>query len=55
MAQAIQSLCFHFDGGVAYTGGQLFDSENFNVIIKRQTCGSRRVAKREVYPIPDLA
>ncbi|KAE9365456.1 hypothetical protein N431DRAFT_447114 [Stipitochalara longipes BDJ] len=50
MAQGIQGVCYQYISGVgAFTGGQLFDTSNFNVIVQQQNCGGgRRAAKREV-------
>jgi len=49
MAEGIQGVCYKFPpGGEAMTGGQLFDSGNFNVIVQKSECFVSRTHKREV-------
>jgi len=53
MSQGIQSVCYQYVDGIgAFTGGQLFDTGNFNIIVEQANCG--QFGKREVLPILNL-
>jgi len=54
MASGIQGVCYNYIPGVgAMTGGQLFDTGNFNVIVQQGECFDQRdVSKRQVRILP---
>lgn len=53
MADQIANQCFMMlsEHGEGYTGGQLFDSLDFNVVLKSDNCQNiGKMVKREVWP-----